>query len=345
MRIFFFQAKDGNFGDDLNDWIWQELWPELPRGQDDGQLLIGIGTILGIPLPPGDWQKHVIGSGMGYGEVPVRDGSWHVHAVRGPVTARIWDLPKEAVAGDSAILLRRLPAFQNAPEQRRGVVFMPHLSVVNYARWDEVCRRAGVTYLDPRDDSRRTLAAINQAELVLADAMHAAIVADSLRVPWRPLITTAAISTLKWMDWSLAVGADYRPSKLRFSCVSECLTHWATRLAGRSHQIEIPADLPHDEAVALLAAEYRDYRSRRGRMGRALDQVRELFWRAVQRPLRALRDSALTRAWDERMIDRAAEQLRRLASEPGHLSDAGRLEAATEKLEAALAELKSYRQY
>lgn len=36
--------------------------------------------------------------------------------------------------------------------------------------------------------------------MVLADAMHAAIIADAMRVPWLPLITSPQINTFKWLD-------------------------------------------------------------------------------------------------------------------------------------------------
>jgi len=47
---------------------------------------------------------------------------------------------------------------------------------------------AGVTFLDPFEDSEKMVQRIRRAKLVIADAMHAAIVADALRVrgfPWR----------------------------------------------------------------------------------------------------------------------------------------------------------------
>ncbi|MBR7518573.1 polysaccharide pyruvyl transferase family protein, partial [Mycobacterium tuberculosis] len=79
------------------------------------------------------------------------------------------------------------------PSQRRGVVFMPHHAVAKVGRLPEACARAGIEYLDPTDDCETLAQRLRRAELVIADAMHAAIVADTLRVPWVPVMTSSEI--------------------------------------------------------------------------------------------------------------------------------------------------------
>ena len=58
------------------------------------------------------------------------------------------------------------------------------------------------------------MTAIAQTEVLLAEAMHGAIVADALRVPWIPLCTSARILNFKWLDWCASLNLDYRPSFL-----------------------------------------------------------------------------------------------------------------------------------
>ena len=65
MQLYYFKDRHGNFGDDLNPWLWGQLLPEVLRGPSD-ELFVGIGTLLNHRLPAAP-IKHVFGSGHGYG--------------------------------------------------------------------------------------------------------------------------------------------------------------------------------------------------------------------------------------------------------------------------------------
>jgi succinoglycan biosynthesis protein ExoV len=101
MQLYYFKDRRGNFGDDLNPWLWRQLLPEVLQGSPD-ELFVGIGTLLNHRLPAAP-LKHVFGSGHGYGRKPVIDSQWQFHAVRGFETARALGLPKETVITDAAI--------------------------------------------------------------------------------------------------------------------------------------------------------------------------------------------------------------------------------------------------
>jgi hypothetical protein len=61
MRLHYYKDPHGNFGDDLNPWLWSKLIPDLL--DDDGRtLFVGIGTILRREIPRGP-GKVVFGSG------------------------------------------------------------------------------------------------------------------------------------------------------------------------------------------------------------------------------------------------------------------------------------------
>src|SRR5437588_2062474 len=75
----------GNFGDDLNPWLWSRLAPEVCE-QSDPTVFFGIGTILSRSAPP-EPIKVVFGSGCGTGLGPKLDKRWFFYAVRGPLTA------------------------------------------------------------------------------------------------------------------------------------------------------------------------------------------------------------------------------------------------------------------
>jgi succinoglycan biosynthesis protein ExoV len=66
MEVWFWESKEGNFGDDLNRWIWDDLLPGH-RSWGSEAVIVGIGTILIDGFLPKDRLKVVIGSGVGYG--------------------------------------------------------------------------------------------------------------------------------------------------------------------------------------------------------------------------------------------------------------------------------------
>jgi succinoglycan biosynthesis protein ExoV len=44
--------------------------------------------------------------------------------------------------------------------------------------------------------------------------MHGAILSDTLRVPWVPVVTSSKILDLKWHDWTRSLGLKYEPHML-----------------------------------------------------------------------------------------------------------------------------------
>ena len=226
-----------NFGDDLNRWIWTRLLGSSPEGDDDTYLL-GIGTLISKSFLPRDKQYIVLGSGVGYDAPPDDFGgpSWNVLAVRGPLTARALGLPAEKAVIDAAVLLRLLPECEPWPEsQRDGVVFMPHYSTLAEGNWEKVCALAGVTFLNPFTESEILVQQIRRARLVIADAMHAAIVADALRVPWIPVVLSPISNTFKWLDWTQSLNLPYAPHYIGHSTLIESFQNFSYRYRGIRH--------------------------------------------------------------------------------------------------------------
>lgn len=209
MRLYYFQDPNGNFGDDLNPWIWNQLLPGAFDSKDE-RLFVGIGTLLNHRLPQAD-RYLVFGAGVGYGERPSLDSSWEFVCVRGPVTARVLGLPDDRALIDPGILAADLFARRGPTRGGSGVAFMPHCHAARAGQWEEVCRRAGVRYIDPARPVEEVLAAIARSDLLLAEAMHGAIVAEGLGVPWVPVTTADHVLTSKWDDWFGSLGLVYAP--------------------------------------------------------------------------------------------------------------------------------------
>ena len=217
MQVLHFHAEHGNFGDDLNASLWKRiLSPKVWEVPD--VTLVGIGTILNADRlnaeTLGTSRVFVLGSGAGYGRLcaPEILQKAKVLAVRGPLTGALIGQPQSA-ATDGAALLATLPECQ--PIQReREVAFIPHISSALTGNWEQACRLAQVDYIDPRWDVDKVIAAIRNSKLIITEAMHGAILSDTLRVPWVPVVTSTKILDLKWHDWTRSLGLQYQPHML-----------------------------------------------------------------------------------------------------------------------------------
>lgn len=210
MEIYYYKAKRGNFGDDLNMWLWPKLVPELYESDPD-VLFVGIGTLLNKSIPAGR-RKIVFGSGTGYGDLPQVDDTYKFYCVRGPLTQRAMNLEEGVAITDPAILVQYVLSEANAANKlREGVAFMPHHASMRYVDWESVCASAEIRFISPEAPVEGTLQAIGGSELLLAEAMHGAIVADALRVPWIPVRFGRHINDFKWRDWTSSLGLSYKP--------------------------------------------------------------------------------------------------------------------------------------
>lgn len=258
MKLSFYSGKEPNFGDELNNVIWRSLLPQGFLDGDERELLVGIGSILNTDHPAHS-RKHVLGSGYGgYTKIPnINDGTWEVHWVRGPLTAAKFGLEPSLVITDSAILL----AAMDRPSllDNGSTVFMPHIDSLQRGAWEHVCKLAGITFLDPRAAVSDLLRGIAGAKLVVTEAMHGAIVADTLRVPWIGLQPFLPLHRGKWQDWAKSLEIDLIPVRARPSSLREA---WAgcTGLDARGRStrflLEGPLVAPGRILVAHRAARF-----------------------------------------------------------------------------------------
>jgi succinoglycan biosynthesis protein ExoV len=205
MKLFYYRGSTANFGDDLNDWIWPQLLPGFFDG-DERTLFLGIGSIIFNSFPA-TARKIVFGSGYaGYTAKPAVDEQWDFRFVRGELTAQALGLPLSKAIGDAAILVRSCPIERTIPTY--DLAFMPHWESAVYGDWPEVALRAGMHYIDPRWPVERVLKDLLASRILVSEAMHGAIVADALRVPWIPVRPLSSRHRSKWYDWSSALGLE-----------------------------------------------------------------------------------------------------------------------------------------
>lgn len=228
MTPFYWESDHGNFGDDLNLWLWDFLLPGF-RDVAPDVLLVGVGTVLNADLLKSGGRKLVVGSGFGYGALPdMRDKTlWDIRCVRGPLTAEKVGLPEAFGIIDPAVMVADMPEFQSI-ERNGGTIFVPHWESTIGSLWPELCRLAGIGYVDPCGEAKSVIRAIASAELVVAESMHAAILADAFRVPWVAVTTSQSINSFKWTDWARSVGVEYAPRRLPISSRAEAIAKGAS---------------------------------------------------------------------------------------------------------------------
>lgn len=332
MRVVYYRSPSGNFGDDLNEVLWREVLPPACFDPDDA-ILLGIGSIfrddfLSEHATLGK-RVFVLGSGAGTGPLPRLwpHPRWRVLAVRGPLTARLIGRPGSDIT-DAAALVAIVPRLRPARNGGGEIAFVPHYNSVEHSRWSEVCKLAGFTFVDAHRPPNEVLSLLGQARLVVTEAMHGAIVADALRIPWVPVVCSPAIAAFKWVDWTLSMELKYRPLTLPPSSGWEALKHLKIRLSGGQEAHESAATLDEGE---LIDAFHRRY-------GRA--EV------AAMRPGPVMNGSLKSAAhtavapFDRIAIHRAAHALSRAANSHPFLSNDRVLANRVERLSDAVESLR-----
>ena len=207
MKLYYYQ-RFKNFGDILNTWLWPQLLPKM-FDEDMGSIFVGIGTLLNDEIPQAPF-KVVFGAGVGYGKrLPAINKNWKIYCVRGPLSAQALAIDPQLAITDPAVLLKKI----NLPPKNKcySVSFMPHWYSAKWKNWEPIRQSTGLHIINPQWDIEQVLHDIQCSELIIAEAMHGAIVADALRIPWIPVQVNKGILDFKWHDWCQSVGLEYNP--------------------------------------------------------------------------------------------------------------------------------------
>jgi hypothetical protein len=222
LKLYYARCPSPNFGDELNSWMWPQILPDF-FDDDDSVLFFGIGSIISARFS-GPQKKIVFGTGF-VGDYAVKPdltgGDWEFYFVRGPHTAASLGLPSDLAVGDSALLVRALVDLTRRTDE--VISFIPHWESSVYGAWPSACELAGINLIDPRRPVTDVIAEILRSRLVICEAMHGAIVADALRVPWVPMRPINPKHRKKWRDWSDAYQLKYVPRHLLPSSLVEII--------------------------------------------------------------------------------------------------------------------------
>lgn len=217
MKLYYFKSAFGNFGDDLNAWLWPRVIPDLEEAAV-ADWLVGIGTILDERLLSIPGRLLIMGTGYRPSAwSPAVQSDWNIRFVRGPLTANVLGLPPDCAISDPALLVAQ--HWVQEPHSTAEVGFMPHIFTAHVVDCVRACDAAGVSLIDPRWDVERTLRMIASMDRVVVEAMHGAIIANALGVPWIRIKAlswrreTERVCEFKWADWALSVGVEHAPAR------------------------------------------------------------------------------------------------------------------------------------
>ncbi|MCC9601447.1 polysaccharide pyruvyl transferase family protein [Stieleria sp. JC731] len=206
MKLYYYQSKSGNVGDDLNPWLWPRV---LDRRLDaDGDhLLIGIGSILNNRIPVAR-EYTVLGAGLA-GQPPRLDvGRWDFVALRGPLSKAGVEVDSNIPLLDPAYLMvSEFPAGNR--ESCEEIGYIPHFRSIDIGAWESVCDYSGLKFIDPRWHVEKFLKALWKCDRVITEAMHGAILADAYGIPWLGVKAHGQVNSFKWSDWGQSLDLDF----------------------------------------------------------------------------------------------------------------------------------------
>jgi succinoglycan biosynthesis protein ExoV len=339
MEVLYYRDPTGklNFGDDLNEVIWRELLPKHLFKDDDVRLL-GIGSIFNaefVPLSRTSGKRmFVLGSGAGYFALPPGWENWKILAVRGPLTAELVGQPKVA-ATDSAALLSVLPQIVRLAPERNATLLIPHHSSAAYGQWEKVAAAAGMTLLDPRWPVPVVMEHFSRAKLVVTEAMHGAIVADTLRIPWIPLTIAPDTLPFKWRDWTLSLNLPYEPITVSASSGWEMLHHRVLKRIAKKNGVVASALVKDLNSKAGLIADFKERYKTVHEKTPAKKPVKKTAGKKQVLSLTRTASSTL----DDLFISNAAKQIRQIALGKSYLSKDREFSRAVNQLQEAVHKL------
>lgn len=206
-KIFRAGPDKRNFGDELNLWMWDKYIPSDAFDRNDGQLL-GIGTMIGKDITP-ERPLVIFGSGAGYSPIPDLSGA-DVRFVRGPRTAAAIGESVKWITDPAILIADGHSDYQKVYD----VSFMPHwVTAESDATLRDAASLAGINLILPSEPIDTVVRKIGQSRLLVTEALHGAVAADSLRVPWIPVYFQRG-HIFKWFDWCCSMGIRYDPVDL-----------------------------------------------------------------------------------------------------------------------------------
>jgi len=215
MNLIYYKSKKGNFGDDLNKWLWPKIFGNSFFNKKTNIAFLGIGSILienSVFLDEANKfdKKIVFGTGVrSINESIEIDDSWDIKFLRGPYSSLKLTGDLNNYIADGAYFIALLPEYKNylKTEKKHKVSFIPYFQSIDKVDWQKICDEMNWNLILPTDSVENFIEEIAASETVISEAMHGAMIADILRVPWKRMrfyshvYEGEKVSEFKWNDW------------------------------------------------------------------------------------------------------------------------------------------------
>lgn len=201
MNLIYWKSDIGNFGDDLNPWLWERIFGDFSKYTNDIDF-VGIGSQLDTPFE-NERRKIIFGAGIRDFLFNPKLDKLDIRFVRGPYSAKVFNNCRYIT--DAAYCLALLE--KKEYKKKYNVSYMPYFRHVPFFDWTFFEKWSGIKVILPTNPVEQIIQEINESRNLLTSAMHGAIVADIYRVPWMRvkysefLGESLLTSELKWADW------------------------------------------------------------------------------------------------------------------------------------------------
>lgn len=191
-----------NFGDELNDLIFPQLGYTKCIEYNKQNLLnlntscvLGLGTLLTKKI-----KSKITVAGAGSDGVSKPSVDLNYIFVRGKLTAKHLDLSIDKGVGDPAYFLTDYFRKIAVTTKTKNVGIVPHWSSIELISKENI-----ISPFLPVDEFIKK---VSNCEFILAEAMHGAICADILRIPFAPIKIKDNVNEFKWHDWASTIDLD-----------------------------------------------------------------------------------------------------------------------------------------
>ncbi len=233
MKLHVCRVPGGNFGDDLNDLLWPDLFPDILESENPS-IIYGIGSILGGDVPV-DTPKVILGSGLGYRKSKPLGPDWNIRWVRGKLTAKALKIDESFALGDSALLWSKLYQHHSTGTK---IGFMPHHATWESFDWNRIADQAGLFAINPKASPETIVQQLLECRTLITESLHGAIFADCLRIPWQSLALSYRYNRFKWQDWLSISGLEFGYSAAPYPLTEKI--HSSTGLKNRFIKVLLP---------------------------------------------------------------------------------------------------------
>lgn len=208
MPIAYCHIASGNFGDDLNLTLWQQVFPNIDQLAPDIEM-VGIGTLL-KRKPSAKLRKVVLGAGAAAANIRLNTRDCDIRWVRGPKSARAVGVSAKLGIGDAAWLWDEL--FQNFTTCSTAPVgLIPHWATWQHFDWHKVASDAGMIAIDPGQSPLQVAEQMRRCSRIVTESLHGAVFADAMGIPWAPAMLAHRFHKFKWEDWTDTINRPLQP--------------------------------------------------------------------------------------------------------------------------------------